>query len=153
VTNKCDPILRHFGRDLRRWLYSKRGAWPILPETYSTWLEGGCWLLARALHEWIGPASELWAIYSWMDSDFHAGKMPQHVVVKVGDCYLDGDGASSKEQLLYRWYAEEGLQEPELFPVNVEELEAVDIPCPIGPMKDLRKALFEKFGPGDRLVR
>jgi hypothetical protein len=55
--------LRLFGKDLAGWLLADPGGWNRLPAAYATWLSGGCWLLARALHEWIGKGSSLWAIY------------------------------------------------------------------------------------------
>jgi hypothetical protein len=142
----CPRWTRLFGRDLKHWLYDVKGAWPILPEGWDTWLAGGCWVLARALHEWIGKGSEIWAVYSEVGSDvLHPDIIPQHVVVKIGDCFLDGDGASNEAQLLKRWGEVEGLIYPELRPVKIEELESVGIECPVGVVRDLVKALDHTF--------
>lgn len=139
--------MRTFGKDLRKWLHDARGAWNILPGDWPTWLQGGCWLLAQALHEWIGGPSELWAIYSEVGSDvLRPDVIPQHVVVRIGDCYLDGDGASNEGELLERWEKVEQLRYPELRPANVKELEELMIECPVGPKMDLVRALEERFG-------
>lgn len=146
----CQKKVVDFGRQLKRWLYSEKGAWPIIPTAYASWVSGGCWVLARALQYWIGQDAELLAIYSWPeipgDDD---EKMPQHVVVRIGGyggCYLDGDGASTEKALLSRWVNEEGLIEPEISTFIPEELDAYEIQCPVGPMKDLARALYRRFG-------
>jgi hypothetical protein len=69
-------------------------------------------------------------------------------VLRIGDCFLDGDGASTEKQLLDRWEKIEGLRDPELRPADVEELEELMIECPIGPLKDLKRGLEQTFGPG-----
>ena len=143
----CPRSVRLFGRDLKRWLYDPNGAWAILPEGWPSWVSGGCWILARALHEWIGKGSKVWAIYSEIGSDIlDPNIIPQHLVVKVGDCFLDGDGASTEKQLLERWEKEEGLRYPELRPASIKDLKEVMIECPVGPTKDLAKALQQTFG-------
>lgn len=150
-TMPCTPTVRKLGRDLKRWLYSPKGAWPIIPYAYASWVAGGCWVLAQALHHWIGPSSTLMAIYSWPeylgDDD---DKIPQHVVVRVADCYLDGDGASSEKELFLRWLNIENLIEPELVDADPEHLSAFDIQCPAGAVKDLSEALYRKFGDAER---
>ena len=98
----CPRALRLFGEDLNRWLLAERESvadiltrlWP-----FATWISGGCGILARALHEWIGEGSSLWAIYDrWR---------MMHVLVRVGDCYLDAIGAFTREELLKLWKDEE----------------------------------------------
>lgn len=148
----CPGLVRYFGRELKRWLYSEAGGWPFIPGHYASWVSGGCWVLARALHEWIGLRSELQVIYSFTDSEYFADKMPQHVVVKIGNCYLDGDGASTEHALLSRWINKEGLAEPELRPMDVEKLETAGIECPIGPVRDVVRELNRRFGPGSALL-
>lgn len=150
----CPRHLVLFGRALKRWLYSKRGAFDIMPRGYASWVAGGCWILARSLHEWIGPSSEVRTIRSWADSEYFTGKMPQHVVVKVGHCYLDGDGASTEDQLLHRWATQERLEDPEIEPEppDIGELETSGIECPAGPVHDMVDALYRKFGPGERVA-
>jgi hypothetical protein len=142
----CPRWTRLFGRDLKHWLDDPNGAWTILPEGWLTWVSGGCWILARALHEWIGEGSEIWAIYSEIGSDIlDPNIIPQHVVVKVGNCFLDGDGASNEKELLERWETKEGLRYPELRPAKTEDLDEVIIECPIDAVKDLVKALDHTF--------
>jgi hypothetical protein len=76
--------------------------------------------------------------------------MMQHVVLRVKDCYLDGDGASSREELLQRWEREEFSVKPFLKRFVAEE--ASEIECPIGAVRDLVKALNATFGPGDKVM-
>lgn len=140
MTKGCPRAIKMFGRDLRAWLYKDPGGWNVLPRAYATWVSGGCWILARGLHEWIGPKSSLWAVYS--------GDLMQHVVVKVGACYLDGDGASTKKELLDRWEKDEHLSDLTLKPFVAEE--ADEIQCPIGAVRDLVRELIRSFGPRER---
>jgi len=147
----CPREVRLFGRDLKHWLYDPNGAWTILPEGWPSWVAGGCWILARALHEWIGKGSEVWAIYSEIGSDIREPNIiPQHLVVKVGDCFLDGDGASNEKELLDRWENDEGLRYPELRPAKIEDLDEVMIECPAAEVKELVKALDRTFKNGFR---
>ena len=73
-------------------------------------------------------------------------EIPQHVVLRIGDCFLDGDGASTEKQLLDRWEKIESLRDPELRPADIAELEELMMECPIGPMKDLKRGLEQTFG-------
>lgn len=150
----CPRELRLFGRDLKRWLYDPNGAWTILPEGWPTWVSGGCWILARALHEWIGRSSEICAIYSEIGSDIlDPNIIPQHLVVRIGNCFLDGDGASSEKELLYRWETKEGLRYPKLRSARAEDLAEVMIECPIDAVRDLVRALDQTFGPWPGLLK
>lgn len=143
-TTACHDSLKAFGSDLQDYLYADPGGWNILPLAYSTWLQGGCWVLAQALHEWIGAGSELWAIFD-VETD-----LMQHVVLRVKGCYLDGDGASSRDELLQRWEREEFTVKPFLKRFVAEE--ASEIECPVGAVRDLVAALNTMFGPGDKVV-
>ena len=88
-------------------------------------------------------------IYSQVGSDvLRPDVIPQHVVVRIGDCYLDGDGAWTEKQLLEHWEKKEGLLYPELRPANIAELEEIGIECPIGHLKDLIQGLERTFGSG-----
>lgn len=111
-------------------------------------------MLARALHEWIGPESKLISIYSTVGSDvLHPDEIPQHVVVQVGvGCYLDGNGASTEPQLLRYWASVEGLINPELRPANAADLVAVGIQCPSDRTRDLVDELSRAFGPGNAIL-
>lgn len=65
-----------------------------------TWLEGACWLLAYGVVEWLGERAERCGLF---DGDEQA-----HVVVRVSDHFIDGDGLSSLYVLLQRWRVEYG---------------------------------------------
>jgi hypothetical protein len=145
-TKECSEDLVAFGHDLHDWLYADPGGWNVLPLAYPTWLQGGCWLLARALQRWIGPGSEIWSIWS---SRADRGMM-DHVVVRVGDCYLDGDGASNKEELLVHWEKEELLRKPFLKRFRAEEAGVIE--CPVGAVRELVSALEATFGPGEQVL-
>jgi hypothetical protein len=136
--------MKEFGDALHGFLYLKKEVWELLPGRFDTWLAGGCWLLAEALHAWIGPRSSMWSL---MGSQYHN---VNHVVIRVGNCYLDGDGASTERELLKRWENEELVPKPYLRPFRPEE--AQNIECPVGPGKALVVALEEEFGPGPALV-
>jgi len=87
----CPPKLSAFGAQLHAFL--GRG---IVNAKW--WTHGGCWTLASALHKYLGDdRTELWAVGDPIAA------VAYHVVVKVGDCYLDAEGASSEKELLARW--------------------------------------------------
>lgn len=84
------PAIRKFGQELREFINSDE-VFSILPE--GDWGAGGCWILAEALKQFLGPPAELWAVYSSV--------LPvEHVVVKDGDAYFDYNGASTKNEIL-----------------------------------------------------
>lgn len=84
------PAIRKFGKELREFINSDE-VFSILPE--GDWGAGGCWILAEALKQFLGPPAELWAVYSSV--------LPvEHVVVKDWDVYFDYNGASTKKEIL-----------------------------------------------------
>lgn len=86
------------GAALRNLLYEEAAVrW--LPDGASSWCEGGCLVLAQALSALVD--GEMLVVAS--------ERGPEHVVVRMGDVYLDGDGASTEEELLRRWRTEENL--------------------------------------------
>lgn len=138
--------LSYFGRDLHAFLSSERAYQDLLGPGYATWTAGGCWILAQAIHKWLGPPTKLWAI---VDGD--APRAVQHVVVSIGDFYLDGDGLSSQAALLRRWRDQEGIQRPRLMRFRPEE--ALGIECPVDRVYKVQDALHEHFGSGKALLR
>ena len=128
----CPRKLRAFGRDLRDWI---REAWP----GYAGWEAGACWLIGKALREWIGPGAELWGVASKL------GGGPYHAVIRVGDdCFLDVEGAWTEKQVLKWWAPGTGWPYVGLRPVAVDE-EGV---CSPYDVKDVVRALETTFGPG-----
>jgi hypothetical protein len=110
-----------------------------------TWTEGECWNLAEALVQWIGPGAGLAVV-------FVDPLEPEHVVARVGDLYLDGDGVSTEEQLLAR-AEEQGLDEAEVEPWHKHHAELL---AKCGTRREERRierlaALLERrLGPASR---
>lgn len=146
----CSRALRLFGRDLHQYLYSKRGVSFQLPRFLGEWAMGGCWIVAEALHAWIGPGSSLWAIYG--STPFHRYGM-HHVVVKVGECYLDGEHVFSEERLLRYWEEDQEVEEILLKKFHPSGAKAMDIPCPARIVRDLVRGLQGKFGDGEQVLK
>jgi hypothetical protein len=95
------PLLawRHVrGASLRQLLYAE-STLQWLPDRASSWCQGGCLVLAQALCALVNE--EMLVVAS--------GRGPEHVVVQMGDVYLDGDGVSTEAELLHRWRTEERL--------------------------------------------
>ncbi len=88
-----------FGRRLSRVLWTDE-ALALLPGAYG-WNDGGCLLLADALHLLLGDDGRLMAIVG------NGTLVGQHFVVHVGtrhdDWYLDADGAARHGTLRRRW--------------------------------------------------
>lgn len=108
-----------YGRALHDILYNGR-MWALLEPLGCGWLDGGCLPLAQALSVWLGSGAKLWAVRDGFGR-------AQHVVVRLGDLYLDGDGASSAQALRRRWKRWEGIAEPHLTPFDPVEAEAAGI--------------------------
>lgn len=138
----CSKQLRVFGNDLHRWINSEKGGLLILPPGYETWEVGGCWILAQALQKWVGPESKKYGVAG--------GGRTWHVVVRVGDCYLDGSGASTEKELLSHWKHMGIGPDAHLRPFRVKE--AGNIECPATAARDLERALHRTFGDGNQVL-
>jgi hypothetical protein len=102
------PLSRGSYEALSDYLYSEE-VFSILEEELpgSSWVQGGCWPLAEALRREIG--GELVGVWGrWRG-------FPDHIVCRIApNTYLDGDGISTEEELLYRWREIEGMKDPYL---------------------------------------
>jgi hypothetical protein len=92
----------------------------LLPD--AGWNDGGCGILANALVAWVGEdMAERWAVVSSGDGVAH------HVVCRVGDWYLDADGASTAPELLARWRPVFGSDGSRLLAIALGSLDAARI--------------------------
>ena len=76
-----------------------------------TWLAGGCLILAHAMHVMLSAKGEKTKVAILKN------KVPQHAVCVVRlsngvDAFFDGDGISSREELLWRWLEQEDVAPP-----------------------------------------
>jgi hypothetical protein len=63
-------------------------------------LNGGCYMLAKALAIWAGPSSEpvgVWVV----DHDYEDAM--DHVALRIGEWFFDQNGASTEEVLIKTW--------------------------------------------------
>jgi hypothetical protein len=86
----------------------------------SSWTAGGCWILAKIIS--AKTKGQLIGVY--------AGQILHHVVVKLGDMYIDADGVSTEHGLLKRWREEEHLRAPYLGAFDEKKARAGGIVCP-----------------------
>lgn len=72
-----------------------------------------------------------------------------HVLVRVGSCYLDGDGISTLDELVERWVTVERVNVQSVAPVTDRWLRDnhADYPEPDAQMKMLAWELHSHFGP------
>jgi len=93
-------------------------SYALLPN--ETWLAGGCWTAAEALKAWLPPRyGRLVELYDMEKDRKRKRRAIQHVLVEVHTAdgktgYLDGDGYSTREELLERWRRVERLESPYL---------------------------------------
>lgn len=133
-----ERAIRAFGLELRKFINSEE-VFSILPE--GDWGAGGCWILARALMEFLGPPAELRAIASNRCD-------VEHVVVKDGSAYFDYNGASTREELLTQFHAEYPDRKARLVkmtPRRISRADEVGIPCEPHLVKKLRSMLEARF--------
>lgn len=138
----CGPKLISFAEDFRELLTSG-----ILFKNW--WTHGGCWPLAQALHEYLGDdRTEIWGLGSPLVGTCY------HVVLKVEDCFLDGDGASTREQLMKRWKTKFPGQYLILRKLTDREKVSLCSDVPGGPAsEEIVDTLTLKFGPCELLWR
>ncbi len=141
--------LRRFGKSLRRLINSPK-VFSLLRE--GDWGAGGCWQLAAALVEFMGPPAELWAIRSTGGLE----DLIEHVLVKYDDMYIDYNGAQTKKEL------ERNISKDPHYRGRVLEIVKFTkklreetrrqgyIPCDPGIVKALRSELYESFPRGSR---
>lgn len=131
-------LAKRLGLSIKRAVRSKRGEEILDAYRMNLWTEGGCWGLAKAIHREYGGA-----IFAIVDPFLKPplNTLAQHVVVELHGVYLDGDGASTLEQLLRRWKKILG-NDPRLLLLHETNYE--EISCPMGAIKDIQKLLREK---------
>jgi len=131
--------LKRFGKSLRRLINSPK-VFSLLHE--GDWGTGGCWQLATALQEFMGPPAKLVALVS--------EGIVQHVLVQYVDIYIDYNGAQTAKEL-ERNVANDPHYRGKVKLVNFTkklQLETMSdgyIPCDIGIVKALRSELYRLF--------
>jgi hypothetical protein len=76
-------------------------------------LDGGCYAMAKAIQNTIG--GDLYTVQNYSG-------IGQHVVVKVGKNFWDGNGKSSERKLLKEWGTTEGVKGPSLRPFREDDV-------------------------------
>lgn len=108
-----------------------------MPKKLNSWSEGGCWLLAQAVHDVIGEGSELAAVWDGNS------ELVDHVVVQIGDdCYLDAKGTRDEAELLDE-AMEEGVGDPYIGPFDPRATGRIR--CPAAALHKLREELRVVF--------
>ena len=134
---------------LRDFLYREDNFALVQDATGGGWLDGGCQILADALMQWLGEGAELYYLVGGTTFEQgHEHDWPEHALVRYGDLYLDGDGASSEGMLFDRWEQEEHMRGGWLAP-GTEELRASGweggIPSDDGVSYELAQRLQKEF--------
>lgn len=63
--------------------------------------DGGCYILARALARWAGPSAEVLGL--WIVDYENFEDSLDHVVLRIGDWFFDQDGASTERDIIEHW--------------------------------------------------
>jgi hypothetical protein len=100
-------------------------------EGADTWLSGGCFLLAKVLVK-LFPTAKLMVLMGVTKEQeaLHFAPQPQHVLVKINNSFVDGDGISSEKSILQRWKKYEGMVGKcwvEAFDANKHKADYIDI--------------------------
>jgi hypothetical protein len=97
--------------------HSPRILGPFLSEYRCGWLDGGCFVFARALQLWLGGCLAV-----IIRKDLYQQDTFDHCLLSVGKSarwYVDANGVSEKAALLQYWRMQERLPDPVLEdPVN-----------------------------------
>jgi len=114
------------------------------PSRGSTWIAGGCAILAHALYMidefHAGAGAEIVVLKEKIDFE------PDHVLLRVDrNVYMDGDGSSTWRTLRKRWIKEEGMFDPEISDYDPALLDEIGIPLDPHTSKELAKYLRRKL--------
>jgi hypothetical protein len=138
---------------LRRelWHGAAFGLLPKLSDPWSCgWLDGYCCILAEALLLWVSGAGEpvVRMVRPRLMMLAGEGKAFDHVVLQlVGRWFLDGDGVSSRRELLLRWQTREGLRAPRLLDFDEQVLAASKTPRDAETSHWVADCLAQALGP------
>jgi hypothetical protein len=141
---KRPATLRAFGKELGKLIRSDE-VLPLAGE--GDWGAGGCWILAQALVDFLGPPAELVAVSERRFEDEILVPV-SHVVVRYGDLYIDDSGTQTEEELI-EGLEDEGYEFPELQEWNQESVADAmrgGTPCDPRARKELLKHLQRHFG-------
>lgn len=133
---------------LQRVLTSYDG-YKVLGDHLNSWTQGGCWTLAQALREWIGPRAAMYCVRGRQ-----RGREIQihHVLVRVGDFYIDGEGIDRRPGRVKKtWTRLEGLKDVTVetfLPRYRRAAIAFGIECPPAAVKRVVSLLKKNFGDG-----
>jgi hypothetical protein len=130
VVRRADVIA--FGRRVKKFLRTEEGL-AIIDSSKVTvgtsWDEGGCWALARALHA-VLPGSTMMSIWNVWDKQ-------DHVVVEYDGLFLDAHGAATAEQLIRRAREDSGaVREPWIGSFDPKQAKD-ELVCPAGVVRRL----------------
>lgn len=140
ISPKAPEKLQKFTAEFLRYLYHPEGGGKV--EEYGMWDSGGCWTLAQALHDWLGPKTSLHWVVGW-DPKKGYGPVPQHVVLKIGNFYIDGNGIYTANELLEWWRDIELYRSLSMRPFDSEEAGRLSIHCK-SVMREQLVADFER---------
>lgn len=102
---RSDFKCRELGRRIREILSSDEAHQILDDFGAKSWVAGGCQILAMSLEEWLGDVAPVFLVSE-------NGYM--HTAIRIGDCYLDADGASTEKQLLKRWKTKKNVKRIEV---------------------------------------
>jgi hypothetical protein len=129
--------VRGFGRLLARFLKTREAMNILRSYDLDEWGFGGCWILAAALKRLIGHPAELYYVGSPMGVE--------HVVVRIGNLYLDQDGGQTGKELKEKLRVERPFIEP--FGKREQKIAAESgTYCPLDAVNELWMALAKRFG-------
>lgn len=142
----CSPLLKELGQRIREIVNSEE-AHQILDEFGAkSWTSGGCQILAMSIWAWLGDVVPVWLI---SENGY------EHTLVRIGECYLDAAGASTKGQILKRWKIAKKVKRIELedarwaspYPEGFGEAS-----CQSEIIHRLRDLLHRNIGPGMEIL-
>lgn len=126
ISPEAPKHLQEFAADLIDYLYAPDKGAKI--DEYGMWDMGNCWTLAQSLHDWIGSRSRMFWV-AGRDPKRHLGALPQHVVLKLGNFYLDGNGLYTEKELLSWWEDLEQFVDLSIKPFSEKEAISYSIHC------------------------
>ena len=116
-------------------------AYAILGNEITSWMSGGCWLLAEALKAYLGAGAQLMAVSS-------SRNPVEHVVVFYRGHVIDGDGVQTPQAMLRKMATLERVPEPKLVPFTaaLQQHARSEIQCPASSIPKLVALLQAKLG-------